>query len=184
MLVTDLSPADKAWVRERTELLFGGEFLVSRHMTHDPTLLPGFIAVENGERMGLATYHLEGNRCELVSIDALCQFIGVGTALLEAVEAAARAEGCRMLWLITTNDNLDALRFFQRRGFVISGFRLGGMNRIRQLKPAIPETGYYNIPLRDEIEMHKPIGSGDGWRVVQGNGAATLALPSASTPRR
>lgn len=165
MLITDLSDADKAWVQERTELLFSGNFLVSREVVHDPTRLPGFIAVEHGERVGVATYHIAGDLCELVSIDSLCQFMGVGTELLVAVEKAARAAGCGKLWTITTNDNLDALRFFQRRGFVITAYRLGGMDRIRELKP-IPEVGYYSIPIRDEIELEKPVARGAGWRVL------------------
>jgi N-acetylglutamate synthase-like GNAT family acetyltransferase len=165
MLITNLSDADKAWVQERTELLFSGNFLVSREVVHDPTRLPGFIAVEHGERVGLTTYHIAGDLCELVSIDSLCQFMGVGTELLAAVEAAARAAGCAKLWTITTNDNLDALRFFQRRGFLITAYRLGGMNRIRELKP-VPETGYYNIPIRDEVELEKPVAPGVGWRIV------------------
>jgi N-acetylglutamate synthase-like GNAT family acetyltransferase len=166
MLITNLSEADKAWVRERTELLFSGNFLVSREQVHDPTQLPGFIALEQGDRVGLATYHIDGALCELVSIDALCQFMGVGTELLNAVEAAARAGGCSRLWCITTNDNLDALRFFQRRGFVITSYRLGGMRRIRSLKPGIPDNGYYGIPIRDEIELEKPVTARAGWRVL------------------
>jgi ribosomal protein S18 acetylase RimI-like enzyme len=166
MLITNLSAADKIWVRERTELLFGGNFLVSRDLFHDPTELPGFIAVEHGERVGLATYHLADGACELVSIDALCQFMGIGTELLNAVESAARAADCSKLWLITTNDNLDALRFFQRRGFVITTYRLNGMDRIRQLKPNIPERGSYGIPVRDEIELERPIAPGAGWRIL------------------
>jgi N-acetylglutamate synthase-like GNAT family acetyltransferase len=165
MLITNLSDADKAWVQERTELLFSGNFLVSRDVVHDPTRLPGFIAVEHGERVGLTTYHLDGDLCELVSIDSLCQFMGVGTELLAAVESAARAAGCTKLWAITTNDNLDALRFFQRRGFLIATYRLGGMDRIRELKP-IPVVGYYGIPIRDEVELEKPITPGAGWRIV------------------
>jgi GNAT superfamily N-acetyltransferase len=166
MLITDLTAADKIWVKGRTELLFGGDYVVSRDIIHDPTKLPGFIAVDGRERIGLATYHIDGESCELVSIDALCQFVGVGTALLEAVEKAARVADCKTLWAITTNDNLDALRFFQKRGFVISAYRLDGMKRIRSMKPDIPETGYYDIPVRDEIELEKKIEDGEGWRVV------------------
>lgn len=165
MLITNLSAADKAWVQERTELLFSGNFLVSREVVHDPTVLPGFIAVEHGERVGLVTYHIAGELCELVSIDSLCQFMGVGTELLAAVESAARAAGCARLWTITTNDNLDALRFFQRRGFLITSYRLGGMDRIRELKP-IPAVGYYGIPIRDEVELEMPVAPGAGWRIV------------------
>lgn len=157
MFVSTLSDDDRKWVQERTELLFGGDFVVSRDEVHDPHKLPGFIATEGPERIGLTTYNIVGEMCELVTIDSLCQFMGVGTALLEKVEEAALAAGCKKLWLITTNDNLDAQRFFQRRGFVICNFRIGGMTKIRLLKPNIPRTGYYDIPIRDEIEMVKPI---------------------------
>ncbi|MEZ4386045.1 MAG: GNAT family N-acetyltransferase [Candidatus Krumholzibacteriia bacterium] len=166
MEVRPLSEIDKTWVQERTELLFSGTFLVSRETVHDPTRLPGFIAVQDGERIGLVTYHIADHACELVSIDALCQYIGVGTALLDAVEAAAREAGCRTVWAITTNDNLDAQRFFQRRGFVISDVRLGGMEKIRQLKPGIPQVGSYGLPIRDEIELSKAVDVGRGWRTV------------------
>lgn len=166
MEVRPLTETDVAWVQERTELLFSGTFLVSRDTVHDPTGLPGYIAVEGSERIGLITYHQDGDTCEVVSIDALCQYIGVGTALLDALEAAAREQGCKTIWAITTNDNLDALRFFQRRGFVISDFRIGGMEKIRQLKPGIPQTGGYGIPIRDEIELSKPVDMAHGWRTV------------------
>jgi DNA-3-methyladenine glycosylase I len=166
MQINPLSAADKAWVLERTELLFGGAFLVSRDIVHDPTQLPGFIAVQDGERVGLATYHINGDRCEVVTLDALCQYLGIGSELLLAVEAAARAEGCSRLWCITTNDNLDALRFFQRRGFVIADIRLDSMQKIRMLKPGIPLVGCHGIPIRDEVELEKSIEPGRGWRMI------------------
>jgi N-acetylglutamate synthase-like GNAT family acetyltransferase len=166
MQIRPLSAADKAWVLERTELLFSGTFLVSRDIVHDPTRLPGFIALQDGERVGLATYHIGDESCEVVSLDALCQYMGVGSELLLAIEAAARAEGCTRLWCITTNDNVDALRFFQRRGFTISDIRLDSMQKIRLLKPGIPLAGSYGIPVRDEIELEKIIAPGKGWRVV------------------
>lgn len=157
MRVTELTDDDRLWVQERTELLFGGDFVVSRTEVHDPHKLPGFIASEGRERVGLATYCLYHGECELVTIDALCQFLGVGSLLLEKVEEAARQAGCTKIWTITTNDNLDAQRFFQRRGFVISQVRLGGMTKIRLLKPNVPRVGYYDIPVRDEIEFEKPL---------------------------
>ena len=152
MQVTELSDDDRTWVKERTELLFGGDFVISRDEVHDPHKLPGFIATVGVERVGLATYCLYGDECELVTIDSLCQFMGVGTMLLEKVIEVARASGCRKIWAITTNDNLDAQRFFQRRGFLLTNVRIGGMTKIRLLKPNVPKVGYYNLPVRDEFE--------------------------------
>ena len=155
MRVAELSDDDRKWVKERTELLFGGDFVVSREEVHDPHQLPGFIATEGPERVGLATFHIYGLECELVTIDSLCQFMGIGTLLLEKVEETARREGCTKVWTITTNDNLDAQRFFQNRGYHMSQVRLGGMTKIRLLKPNVPRIGCYGIPIRDEIEFEK-----------------------------
>jgi len=157
MRVSPLTDEDRIWVKERTELLFGGDFVVSREEVHDPHKLPGFIATEGSERVGLVTYNVQSDECELVSIDSLCQFMGIGTILLEEVEKTARQSGCHKIWAITTNDNLDAQRFFQKRGFTISRVRLGGMTKIRLLKPNIPRTGYYGIAIRDEIELEKSL---------------------------
>ncbi len=157
MRVTVLSDDDRTWVKERTELLFGGDFVVSGAEVHDPHKLPGFIATEGFERVGLITYDIRDKDCEVVTIDALCQFMGVGTMLLDKVEETARAAGCTRMWSLTTNDNLDAQRFFQKRGFVIREVQVGGMTKIRLLKPTIPKIGYYGIPIRDVMEFVKPL---------------------------
>ena len=65
--------------------------------------------------------------------------------------------GCNRLWVITTNDNLDALRFYQRRGFRITKVHTDALTERRKLKPEIPETGLYEIPMRDEIELEKDL---------------------------
>jgi GNAT superfamily N-acetyltransferase len=157
MRVTELSDDDRQWVKERTELLFGGDFVVSRTEVHDPHLLPGLIATEGPERVGLVTYCINGEFCEIVTIDALCQFMGIGTLLLEKVEQIAREAGCKRMWTITTNDRLDAQRFFQKRGFIMTCVRLGSMTKIRLLKPNVPRFGDYGIAVRDEIEFEKSL---------------------------
>jgi len=82
--------------------------------------------------------------------------VGAGTALIEAVGQLARQQGCTRLWVITTNDNVDALRFYQRRGFCLVAVHRGAVDRSRaRLKPEIPAVGAYGIPLRDEIELEK-----------------------------
>ena len=90
---------------------------------------------------------------EIVSIDSTHPGRGVGTALIEAVKKEARRQGCRRLWLITTNDNLNALRFYQKRGFALVAVHRNAIEISRRLKPEIPLTGHDGIPLRDEIEL-------------------------------
>jgi ribosomal protein S18 acetylase RimI-like enzyme len=152
VIVRPLREGDREWVRETLRQLWG-ETVVSRGAVHDPTALPGFVAEEGGERVGLLTYRVDGADCEVVTIDAFPEGAGAGTALLDAAARAARDAGCGRVWLITTNDNLRALRFYQRRGFRLVAVHPDALERSRELKPSIPETGLDGIPLRDELEL-------------------------------
>jgi ribosomal protein S18 acetylase RimI-like enzyme len=111
------------------------------------------VALVEGERQGLLTYRLEGGECEVVTLDSLAEGIGVGTRLLEAARGAAENAGCRRLWLVTTNDNLQALGFYQRRGYRLAALHRDALEVSRRLKPEISEIGHAGIPLRDEIEL-------------------------------
>jgi len=133
-----------------------GAPLVAVHDTlYRPSELPGFMAFSGEATAGLVTYRIEGEACEIVTLDALTQGAGIGTALVEAVADAARAAGCRRLWLVTTNDNLDALRFYLRRGFRLVAVHPGAVDRARLLKPSIPAVGDYGIPMHDELELER-----------------------------
>ncbi|RME26780.1 MAG: GNAT family N-acetyltransferase [Candidatus Zixiibacteriota bacterium] len=151
--VREKAPADSDWVRALLRNT-GGDCVVSRGRKWFPADLPGFVAIDDAnERVGLATYRIENRECELVTLDALKKWQGIGTALLERVAAAARQAGCRRLWLITTNDNIDAIRFYQRRGMHLVAVHVDALTRSRRLKPGIPAIGCYGIPIRDEIEF-------------------------------
>jgi ribosomal protein S18 acetylase RimI-like enzyme len=120
----------------------------------DPTSLPGFLAVVEGERAGIATYAVRGDECEVVTIDSLREGIGIGRALLDAVRDAAVAAGCRRLWLVTTNDNLRAFGLYQRWGMELVAFRRDAVTHARAtLKPSIPERAANGIPIKDELEL-------------------------------
>ena len=148
-------PAVAAFLAQR------GAARVARHnQLLDPLDHPALLAEDeqDGRLLGVLTYVVDRDRgqCEVLTIDAEQQWRGVGTALLRLVERVAAQEGCRRLWLVTTNDNVDALRFYQRRGFRLAALRPGAVDDSRaRLKPEIPTVGDYGIPLRDELELEK-----------------------------
>ena len=124
----------------------------------EPLDHPALLAEAGGGMLGLLTY-VPGpgwEQCEVLTLHVTGQWHGVGTALIEAVEQLAAEHGCARLWLITTNDNVDALRFYQRRGFQLAAIHRHAVDESRgKLKPEIPVTGAYGIPVRDEIELEK-----------------------------
>lgn len=151
--IRPIAPDDQEWVKQFITRQWGASLVVARGAIYYPHELPGFVAVQQDEKTGLITYHIQGDSCEIVSLDSLRPSSGIGTALIETVKRAARLAGCRRLWLITTNDNLNALRFYQKRGFVLTALHPNALEASRKIKPQIPLVGYDGIPLRDEIEL-------------------------------
>ena len=118
---------------------------------------PALVAeTADGQLLGMLTYvpGRDWRQCEILTLHTDTQWHGTGTAMVEAVRRLARRQGCARLWVITTNDNVDALRFYQRRGFRLVTVHRGAVDRSRaSLKPEIPQVGAYGIPKRDEIEL-------------------------------
>jgi GNAT superfamily N-acetyltransferase len=155
--VRAITADDAPWVERRTSVHWGTAFVVAHGEVLWPHTLPGFIAEEDGAPIGLVTYRIEGPACEVVTLASDRPDIGAGSALLAAVEEAARRAGCTRVWLITTNDNLHALGFYQRRGFRLVAVHRDALECSRQLKPTIPLVADNGIPLRDELELEKSL---------------------------
>jgi ribosomal protein S18 acetylase RimI-like enzyme len=153
VLVRPVQEGDRPTVEWLTTQLWGAPEVVVHDGAFYPAMLPGFIAERVGRIAGLVTFDVRPGVLEIVTINALDRHVGIGTMLIEAVRAEAKRRGCHEVVLTTTNDNLSALRFYQRRGFRIATLRPGAVDRSRQRKPEIPRTGDYGIPLHDEIDL-------------------------------
>ena len=151
--IQPISNKDKAWVDSFMIEHWGATSVVSRGVVHEGSSLAGFFALYEDKHVGLVTYHIVGNECEIVSLDSTRPSLGIGTALIQAVVEVARREHCTRIWLITTNDNLHALGFYQRRGFVLAALHRNAIEASRRIKPEIPLVGNDGIPIRDEIEL-------------------------------
>ncbi len=145
--------AERSWIEHYLDGAWGAGQIVSRGRVHDASSLPAFLAVDADAVVGLATYHADAAECELVTLDALVRGKGIGSLLLARVREEAIDLGCRRLWLITTNDNLDAIRFYQRRGMRFAAVHPGAVDQARLIKPSIPSVGAYGIPIHDELEF-------------------------------
>ena len=139
-------PGDAAWISEFLRNRWGGTTIVVHEGVIEPATLPALVALSENRR-GLATYRRLGRDAELVTLDAEPAGIGTGTALVEALAARLRGDGCSRLWLTTTNDKLSAMRFYLRRGFRLIEVRLGavdadGVHLLRQVVGTIYDSGF------------------------------------------
>jgi hypothetical protein len=157
MRVRPKTDADAAWVCEVLSCCWGGPLIiVGGGRIVDASRLPGLIAEA---RRGLATYEVaaDGQSAELVTLNALIPAQGVGTALVEALTARLATSGVGELHVSTTNDNLDALRFYQRRGFHLVAMHPRAIEAARVTKPSIPRIGRFGIAIRDRLDLVRTI---------------------------
>jgi GNAT superfamily N-acetyltransferase len=157
--VRRIEAGDRQWAADVLTRSWGSTRVVSRGRLHDALELPGLVAVLEDGRVGLLIWAVEGDECEVVTLNSLVERRGVGRALLAAVAEQATALGCRRLWLITTNDNLHALRFYQRLGWDLVALHRGAVDETRRLRPEIPHVGLDGIALRHELELELPLPS-------------------------
>ena len=157
--IRPLERSDREWVAHFLDDRWGTTQIVSRGKAVYGHLLPGFMAEkadgDEAENIGLITVNIIGKECEITTLDSLTEAAGVGTALVEAVEMWAEEAGMQRLWLVTTNDNLAALKFWQKRGYHLVAVHRNAIAQSRRIKPQIPITGLNGITIRDEIELEK-----------------------------
>jgi ribosomal protein S18 acetylase RimI-like enzyme len=158
-VVDPISSADLAAVEALLDAEFAGRVQVRLGEVVDVLALPGLVARADGRVTGYVAYRVDDGEAEIAALVVAAgeRHAGTGTALVEAVARLARDAGARRLWLVTTNDNVDALRFYQRRGFRLAELHVGAVDEARRLEPAIPAVGDHGIPIRDELVLERPL---------------------------
>ena len=149
---------DRPWVAETVSRAFASTRIVSRgRVVEDASVLDGFVVETDGRAIGCALWREEDGDAELVVLVTTYRGVGAGVGLLDAVVAFARESGWHRLWLITTNDNTDAIRIYQRAGWKWVGWHRDAVAGSRLLKPELPAVGAHGIPIDHEIEFEYPL---------------------------
>ena len=148
---------DRPFISEIVKKLWGDEIIIVHGEIFQTSTLDGLKALLNDQIIGFLHYQCRTDECEIITLASLVEGQGVGSALIEVIERITLENGCRKLSVITTNDNLHALGFYQRRGFHLAALFSGSINSSRKIKPAIPAIGENNIPIRDELCLEKTL---------------------------
>ena len=148
---------DRAYLKNQLIRHFAATRVVSRGRLHECLELPGFIAEIHGQAAGLCQYDVQGGAMEIVTLISSRYGYGVGPRLLDHAVQHARHNGVTRLWLITTNDNLKAIRFYQRHGWQQVAVHKGAVAEARKLKPEIPLQNNQGCAIDDELEFEYPL---------------------------
>ncbi|MHA2275496.1 MAG: GNAT family N-acetyltransferase [Candidatus Kariarchaeaceae archaeon] len=150
--VENVHPIYTKWMIKFLQDNWGSNFIASRGKKHYYESLPGFVALKDHQIVGLITYEISDIECEIISLNSLREKEGIGTILIEKIKDYAKSQNLTRLWLITTNDNIKAQNFYERRGFSLHVVHKDSIIELRRLKPEIPKIGDNDIPIRDEYE--------------------------------
>ena len=153
----EIISVDSEWRAEIDRLIereWAGPMVATNGVLHNTSQAEGFVFLSSGQLAGYLLYCLEKGECEVLVLHSLAENRGVGSALLRSVVQKAKQGGCGRLWLVTTNDNVRAVRFYQRFGMELKAVRIGAMDQARaSLKPSIPLIGSDGIPIKHEFEF-------------------------------
>jgi len=136
---------------------WAGPYIVTKGNLIDTRSNAGFVAINDKNIIGYVLYNIVDGDCEITVLESMLENQGIGNALVKTVIEKAIHEGCTRIWLITTNDNTRAIRFYQCIGFTLRAVHINAINESRKLKPQIPQTGYDGIPIEHEFEFEKAL---------------------------
>ncbi|HPF86887.1 MAG TPA: GNAT family N-acetyltransferase [Candidatus Limiplasma sp.] len=156
--ITPINEALRAKIQPLIDEAWAGPMIAVNGRLWDTRTLPGFAVLDkNGVIAGYLLFAFHDGECEIMVLESLRENSGIGTALTNAAKEIAKENGLHKLIVMTTNDNLHAIRFYQKRGFTLRALRPNMLETSRRLKSGIPLMSEDGIPLRDEIEFEMEI---------------------------
>ena len=153
--VREATPADRHDIEEICDRAWGETEVDAFDRTFDVLAAQNLIAVVDDKLVGLISLALDRGDLTIVLLSVYPEYqgSGVGAALVEAAIAQAQNKRLTTVKVATTNDDIPALYFYQRRGFVIFDVASGAL--VEHHGSAVP--GFADIPVRDEIRLRRPV---------------------------
>ena len=152
-VVSRIASGDRDWVAETLVREWTSTSVARLGQLVEAAGLPGHLATLAGRRVGLVLVDVRHREYEVVAISTSEPRRGVGRALMERCFAEARATGCRRVWLVTTNNNITAIAFYQRLGMDLRALHRHALRVSRELKPTIPERDAAGVRIDHELEF-------------------------------
>lgn len=157
LFIRRIEDSDREWARKVLRDSWESSKIVTRGVIHETDQLPGFIALLDDLYVGLLFYDVKDGMLEIISLNVLEQRRGIGSSLIQSAIQEARSLKCLRIWVITTNDNIPAIEFYQANGFKIAAIHKDALIESRKLKPEIPLIGIDGVTIKDEIELEKKL---------------------------
>jgi ribosomal protein S18 acetylase RimI-like enzyme len=151
--IRDKLESDNAWLSDYLKNSWGSSIVVTQGKIYRSEDLEGYIAESNNKVVGIGLFDISSNRCEIVVLESMIPKKGIGTRIVESIKQQAEKMNCDVLWLITTNDNTNAIMYYEKIGFKVTATYKDAIIKARKIKPEIPLIGNNGIEIKDEIKL-------------------------------
>ncbi len=130
-----VEPKDRSWLEERISGGYGAGHLQARRGELIDVLTGDGLVAEGGDGpIGVVLWRVDRDgSTELTYLWAFAPGQGIGSTLVRRMLEAVSLP----IWVVTTNDNIDALRFYQRLGFRLRDLQAGRGRRIPSRSEAV-----------------------------------------------
>lgn len=90
---------------------------LQKKLVRDPDLF--LVAEDDGRIVGTVIGGFDGRRGLLYHLAVVASFRGrgIGSRLMEEIESRLRAKGCIRCYLMVTPDNVEGMRYYEKRGW-------------------------------------------------------------------
>lgn len=152
--VRDARTSDRGAIEEICDRVWGETELDCFGRTFDVLACENVVAEVDGEFAGLISLAIDGGDLAIVMLSVYPDYqgAGAGAALIERALARGAAMLLPLVKVATTNDDIPALYFYQRHGFVI--YEIGAGAAVDH--HGAVTSGFAGIPVRDEVRLRRP----------------------------
>ena len=155
IIYSEIQTENRNEIRKFIKSHWGSEKIVTHSIVYYPADLNGYFAKHHNKIVGLVTFTTSEEKIELISLNSEIENKGIATQLIKLVEEYAVKNCIKKLALFTTNDNLNAIKFYQKRGFTHTETFYNAVDECRKIKPEIPKLAENGIEIKDELRFEK-----------------------------
>ncbi|MGB1088425.1 MAG: GNAT family N-acetyltransferase, partial [Alphaproteobacteria bacterium] len=141
MDIRETTATDRDFISAACSRAFASPYVISKGQKFHAPDLEGLITWVSDKPKAHITWVVTDGEMEITTLVTEDEGKGYAHPLMEAAKAHGTILGLRRIFLVTTNDNLHALRFYQKLGMRLCALHTGAVDEARKQKPEIPLTG-------------------------------------------
>lgn len=149
--IGDLCSIEKDSIMAKIKTNWGSTSIVYSGMVYDLNTLKGIALKNNDIIVSILFYQVINKELNIILLESFVKRKGFGRIILQKIKEISKGNKYKRIIVTTTNDNIDAIKFYQLNEFDIIEVKFNAVDLSRKIKPEIPSVGNYGIKIKHEL---------------------------------